>query len=327
MRSVGSLNNADGRANSPLVTILLLSYNQEKFIAEAVRSVLAQDYANLEVIISDDCSLDSTYQIIKDVVNEYSGEKSISIIRNEKNLGLTAHFNALLSRARGEIIVIAAGDDVSLPHRVSQTVAILQDDSCALFVSFTDIIVDENGKQIAQPSKRKAPLLRKVTLSDFLAGEAPSMSGASRGFRRGLFDGFGALNEKCPTEDTPYILRGLMMGCGLVCGEAGILYRQHGESLSAPASIHLLKFEQIKAQYLQDLERGLAQKLISEDMAIRIRAWAERNYRRRMVYSKLHKSRAKLTEIVGNMLFSQDFSLREKMGMLRRGLMRTEFDG
>ena len=55
----------------PLVTFGLISYKQEKFIEEAIKSALSQDYSPLEIVISDDCSLDNTFSIIEKVVSEY----------------------------------------------------------------------------------------------------------------------------------------------------------------------------------------------------------------------------------------------------------------
>jgi len=60
----------------PLVSICLFAYNQEKYIKEAIRGVLNQTYENLGIIISDDCSTDNTYVIIKEEVEKYKGIKT-----------------------------------------------------------------------------------------------------------------------------------------------------------------------------------------------------------------------------------------------------------
>lgn len=102
----------------PLVTLALLAYNQERFIREAVESALNQDYSPLEIIISDDCSADNTYSIVKNLVSQYPGPHAITVRRNEVNLGLAKHINQMNELASGELVVVSAGDDVSYPQRV-----------------------------------------------------------------------------------------------------------------------------------------------------------------------------------------------------------------
>ena len=81
--------------DKPLVTISMLTYNQERYVRDAVRGVLAQTYEPLEIVISDDCSTDGTWNIILEEVDAYrkSGgvHKNIVLNRNEKNLGLIRH--------------------------------------------------------------------------------------------------------------------------------------------------------------------------------------------------------------------------------------------
>lgn len=71
-------------------------------------------------------------------------------------------------------------------------------------------------------------------------------SGASRVFRRSIIDSFDALEPTCPTEDTPFLLRGLYLGEGMIINHPGIYYRIHGSSLSAPANLVKMKHERIK---------------------------------------------------------------------------------
>ena len=66
----------------PLITFALLAYNQESYIREAVEGAFAQNYSPLEIILSDDYSTDKTYEIMKDLVDEYKGFHIIKINRN-----------------------------------------------------------------------------------------------------------------------------------------------------------------------------------------------------------------------------------------------------
>ncbi len=92
----------------PLVSILMAAYNQEKFIGEAIESVLASTYRNFELIIVDDCSPDSTYMI----ANGYAAKDNrIRLYKNEKNLGDYPNRNRVASYAKGKYIKYIDGDD------------------------------------------------------------------------------------------------------------------------------------------------------------------------------------------------------------------------
>ncbi len=106
----------------PLVTLALMAYNQEQMIEGAVGGALAQTYSPLEILISDDCSTDRAFECATAAVDDYEGPHQLRLNRNPHNLGLIGHVNALFEMARGEIVVLAAGDDVSLPERVVRIV-------------------------------------------------------------------------------------------------------------------------------------------------------------------------------------------------------------
>ena len=78
------------RVERPLVSFLLFSYKQEAFIEAAMRAALAQTYEPLEIIVSDDCSPDGTFDIIKQIAAEYKGPHHLRINRNEKNRGMSS---------------------------------------------------------------------------------------------------------------------------------------------------------------------------------------------------------------------------------------------
>jgi hypothetical protein len=101
----------------PAVTFALFAYNQEAYVAEAVRSAFAQDYGSLEIVISDDCSTDGTMEVIENEVANYRGNHSVVVRRNPRNLGTLRHVAEVASIARGELLVLAAGDDVSKAER------------------------------------------------------------------------------------------------------------------------------------------------------------------------------------------------------------------
>lgn len=93
----------------PLVSVLMTAYNREKYIAEAIESVLSSTYQNFELIIVDDCSNDNTVSIIKDYAIK---DKRINVYFNEKNLGDYRNRNKAAGYAKGEYIKYCDSDDM-----------------------------------------------------------------------------------------------------------------------------------------------------------------------------------------------------------------------
>ena len=95
-------------------------YNGERYLREAIDSILNQTFSDFEFIIVDDGSMDSSLEIIR----AYNDER-IRLIRNERNLGLTASLNKGLDQSRGEYVARMDCDDVSLPERLARQVAFM----------------------------------------------------------------------------------------------------------------------------------------------------------------------------------------------------------
>jgi glycosyltransferase involved in cell wall biosynthesis len=106
----------------PLATFVLYAYNEEKFIREAIESAFAQTYSPLEIVLSDDGSTDRTFEIMQEMAAAYKGPHKIILNRNEKNIGIGSQLNAAAAMTNGEFVVLANGDDISLPIRVERIV-------------------------------------------------------------------------------------------------------------------------------------------------------------------------------------------------------------
>src|SRR4051794_15170581 len=100
--------------------VLLLTYNQQAFVCDAVNSILMQDCEPLNILVSDDASEDRTFEVVRSVVNEYRGPHSVRVSRNARNKGIVKHINSCMELIEGDVIIAAGGDDVSLPHRASR---------------------------------------------------------------------------------------------------------------------------------------------------------------------------------------------------------------
>lgn len=104
---------------NPLVSIICLAYNHEKFVVEALNSVVQQNYSPIELIIVDDYSSDTTKSIIEAWLLSHS---NVQFIANEVNLGITKSFNIALKLAKGEYIIDLAADDLLMPNGIQMQV-------------------------------------------------------------------------------------------------------------------------------------------------------------------------------------------------------------
>lgn len=127
---------------APKVSVLMSVYNGERFLHEAVDSILNQTFTDLEFIIVDDGSTDNTWQILQEYAAD---EPRLLLMRNESNLGLAGSLNRGLSLARGEYIARMDADDVSLPERLAAQVAFL-DESPDVGVAGSSVqVIDGDG--------------------------------------------------------------------------------------------------------------------------------------------------------------------------------------
>ena len=197
----------------PLVTFALFAYNQEKYIREAVEGAFAQTYEPLEIILSDDCSTDRTFEIMEDIASEYTGAHKVILNKNLSNLGLAGHINTVMTMVSGELIVVAAGDDVSFAERTSILVREWIRGgkvSGSLYSHFRTI--DKNGDR-SPPRERSNAY--KVSISDrsiSLLNNFSGISGCSHAWTKDLFEIFGPLDKRIDHEDVSIPLRSLMVG-------------------------------------------------------------------------------------------------------------------
>lgn len=213
---------------SPLVSVLLIAYKQQDVVADAVRGVLAQTYTPLEILISDDCSPDRTFEVIEGVVRTYTGPHRVVINRNERNVGITAHLSKLVRLSRGELIFVAAGDDISAPDRCRRVVEtwLAQDRKPDLIA--TDLIeLDSKGHTHGHISPTDLGTYRGF--DDWLA-RPPHVIGASHTWSRRLFERFGDMIPGAMAEDRIMTFRAIMSGGAVSLREPLVLYRHGGLS-------------------------------------------------------------------------------------------------
>ncbi|WP_276279675.1 glycosyltransferase [Halorussus caseinilyticus] len=131
--------------SEPLVSVFLPTYNHENYVEESIESALQQEYENLEIVIGDDCSTDSTWDIVSRYAAEYP--ETITAFRNEENLGITGNCNEVLRRCSGKYVVFHSGDDILRPGKIRSQVEVLESDpDCALCYHDVEVFDSENGE-------------------------------------------------------------------------------------------------------------------------------------------------------------------------------------
>jgi glycosyltransferase involved in cell wall biosynthesis len=103
------------KVQHPLISIILPVYNAEKYIKLAVLSMLRQSYRNLEIIVINDCSIDSTLKILTEISKI---DNRVLILNNEENLGISTSLNKGILYSKGDFIARMDADDISLQNRI-----------------------------------------------------------------------------------------------------------------------------------------------------------------------------------------------------------------
>lgn len=127
----------------PEISVIMSVYNDEKYIAKAIDSILTQSFSNFELIICDDYSTDRSSNIIEKYVKQ---DNRIVFFKNEKNLGLATSLNRCIERAKGKYIARMDSDDISLPNRFEVEYNYLEDNSDIVVVGCKCQCIDENDE-------------------------------------------------------------------------------------------------------------------------------------------------------------------------------------
>jgi glycosyltransferase involved in cell wall biosynthesis len=193
----------------PLVTVICLCYNHERFVKEAIDSVLIQTYASVEIIVVDDASTDQSVAIIQDIVGR---NPQIRFIPLEANVGNCKAFNTALAFAKGSYIVDFATDDIMQPYRLEKQVkqfASLNDQYGVVFSDAT--YIDETGKFVKEhvsylKSKR---LLSAVPEGDVYVDilQRYFICSPTMMIRKKVFDQLNGYDENLAYEDFDFWVR------------------------------------------------------------------------------------------------------------------------
>ncbi|WP_299254955.1 glycosyltransferase [uncultured Cytophaga sp.] len=197
----------DGKRR-PLVTIIAISYNHAPFIQEALYSIFNQSYSNIELIVIDDASTDTSCQVIESCITG----RSILFLKNEKNIGNCTSFNKAYKHATGDYIIDFALDDIMYATRIEKQVAFFQNESNKVGVIFTNVdIVSENGSLLYThyPTFHHRSSITNIPSGDVFEALLSQyyINPVSMMSRREVFDKLNGYDECLAYEDFDFWIR------------------------------------------------------------------------------------------------------------------------
>ena len=193
----------------PLVSVIVMCYQHGAYVQEAIESVLTQDYAAIELIVSDDGSTDESQQVIKALARQHP---QIKTVLHAQNQGYTRSFNQAWRQSQGEYIIDLAADDVLLPGRVQAQVKYFLQQSAQTGVIYTDAhYINARGAylhahfgpapaKVADEEPPSGDLYARLLFGYLIA--APTMM-----IRREVLEQLGGYDESLSYEDFDFWIR------------------------------------------------------------------------------------------------------------------------
>jgi glycosyltransferase involved in cell wall biosynthesis len=226
----------------PIVSVLMTTYNREKYIAPAIESVLASTFTDFELIITDDCSKDRTVQIARSYAAK---DNRVKVYINEKNLGDYPNRNEAASKATGKYLKYVDADDYIYPWGLELLVNMMEQfPEAGWGLCSLEQYVKSPFPFVLSPAEAyvyhyQGPgLFHKAPLSSIIKREIFNKVGGFSPIRMaGDFEMWHRLAQKFPL---------VMMPHGIVW------YREHGEQEMKSYFSHLSAYENVKVKYLKD---------------------------------------------------------------------------
>lgn len=289
--------NSTARPSAPLITLGMRHFNNGPFVEAALRGAFSQTYSPLEIVFVDDASTDGGFEIAQRLAAEYRGPHRLILSRNDRTLGPGGQYERVRALSRGDVIVIADCDDVSLPERCQRIYEAFRDGRPDLLCvdSYFDVIGVDGRLLTGVP----ADLARNRTgyegvTAEVLARTGGGPQGAVAAFHRSLFEVGVSLDRLRIGEESVLAFRALVLGRVKTIPEVLVLRRVHlhnisgtlhpdwsGRDLRAWVAMELRRRTPVPGVMQRDLNALQRAGLISEERAGRLRR-AARVYAREL---------------------------------------------
>ena len=207
----------------PLITFAVFAYNQVRWVRAAVEAALAQTWTPLQIILSDDGSTDGTFAIMEELAHSYHGPHQVQLNRNPRNLGIGGHVNRVMELVAGDLVVVAAGDDISVPHRTASIAEVwLGSGRRAMSIHSAVTEMDADGSLLSLRGFNGAEALNDTAR---VARKGIGILGASHAWAREVFDRFGPMMSDIVNEDVVIPFRSSLLGTVAYIEEPLVRYR------------------------------------------------------------------------------------------------------
>ena len=229
--SVNGGNDLSASSERPLISIILLCYNQQDFVAEAVDGVLNQTYSPLEILIFDDCSPDNTAEVIQSRLAASQTKHIVRFVKNSKNLTGAGTLKVAFGMARGSFIVLSCGDDIMLPKMVEKMADAWIRENVSL-VATNAIYIDEHSNPLNRTFRD--PEVPADDSFETLArdGSNACCFGPTIGLEPQLYATFGWVPSDIEGSDIMIPFRAYLLKGARFVNEPLLKYRVHSENTS-----------------------------------------------------------------------------------------------
>lgn len=230
--------------NIPKVTVRMSAYNHERYVEQAIRSILDQTFQDFELIVIDDGSSDSTPEIIQRLSDAHG-----FYFERQQNQGLTPTLNKLNAMARGEYLTGCASDDFWPPNRLEEQVRTLDENPEVDFVLGNLTGVDAAGNIEAKRRFRIEQMIDGDNAFEDLIWLRKSFQTTTHMMRRAVWEELGGYDESIPVEDVDWMLRVTRNYNVKAIDKVWTYYRKHGENwtMSKAGAMKLIRSEQMVA--------------------------------------------------------------------------------
>ncbi len=145
-----------GIKNNPLVSIIVITYNQQEYIEECILSIINQNYENIEIIISDDCSTDNTSKILYKLKKKY--DDKIILNFSKINRGITANSNSALNMCKGEYICFTGGDDIFFKSKIQEQIKWIEQSPQRVLCGHDAELIDDKSNLLEKKFSNMKPI-------------------------------------------------------------------------------------------------------------------------------------------------------------------------
>ncbi|MDT3670432.1 MAG: glycosyltransferase [Aromatoleum sp.] len=208
---------------APLVSVIISSYNHAPYVEDAIRSVLAQTYPRVELLVVDDGSTDDSAERIARLQAEYGFD-----FRVQENKGLTRTLNDAVARARGELIAPLGSDDIMLPERLAIQTAYLADKPEVGICAGNIELIHADGTPFCDARQSRELPFRRLDFDDMFNERKPGPAAPTLLIRREAFERVGGFDPAIRLEDLYIELKITHAGYFIdVLGDVLARYRKH----------------------------------------------------------------------------------------------------